>query len=198
MAEPLSNSSVSTLPRAWGQGDTDARDALLPLVYRELREQATRYLRQERRDYTLQPTALVHEAYLRLIAQEHVSWQNRAHFLALAAKMMRRILVDHARKHQAAKRPSRALKVEWNDQIGASVRPRDSELLLLDQALRELEANDPRQGEVVELRYFGGLSEQEVAEVLHISRATITREWRSARAWLFRRITRDPREVRGD
>ena len=136
MTEPLSNSSVSTLLRAWGQGDMRARDALLPLVYRQLREQAARYLRQERRDHTLQPTALVHEAYLRLIAQEHVSWQNRAHFLGLAAKMMRRILVDHARKHQAAKRPSGALKVEWDDRIGAAVQPRDCELLLLDQALQ--------------------------------------------------------------
>jgi RNA polymerase sigma factor (TIGR02999 family) len=198
MAEPLSNSSVSTLLRAWGQGDTRARDALLPLVYRQLREQAARYLRQERRDHTLQPTALVNEAYLRLIAQEHVSWQNRAHFLGLAAKMMRRILVDHARKHQAAKRPNGALKVEWDDRFGAAVQPRDCELLLLDQALRELEANDPRQGEVVELRYFGGLAEQEVAEVLHVSRATVTREWNSARAWLFRRMTRGPSEARGD
>jgi RNA polymerase sigma factor (TIGR02999 family) len=189
---------ASTLLRAWGQGDAQARDALLPLVYRELREQAARYLRRERRDHTLQPTALVHEAYLRLIDQQHVSWQNRAHFFGLAAQMMRRILVDHARKHHAAKRPDAALKVAWDDRDGLAVRPQDCELLLLDFALSELTARDARQGQIVELRYFGGLSEQEVADVLGVSRSTVTREWNSARAWLFRRMTRGPTEDRGD
>jgi RNA polymerase sigma factor (TIGR02999 family) len=189
--------NVSALLRAWGRGDAQAGDDLLPLVYRALREQAARYLRRERRDHTLQPTALVHEAYLRLIAQDRVSWQNRAHFFGLAAQMMRRILVDHARRHRAAKRPGAAMKVAWDERAGAT-QPKDCELLLLDQALSELTARDPRQGRVVELRYFGGLSEQEVAAVLSISRATVTREWTSARAWLFRRMKAGTAEVCGD
>jgi RNA polymerase sigma factor (TIGR02999 family) len=181
--------SISTLLQAWGEGDAQARDTLLPLVYRELREQAASYLRRERRDHTLQPTALIHEAYLRLEGQKRVSWQNRAHFFGLAAQMMRRILVDHARRHQAAKRPDAALKVAWDEQHGAALQPRDCELLLLDQALSELTARDPRQGQIVELRYFGGLSEAEVADMLSVSRSTVTREWNSAKAWLFRRMT---------
>ncbi len=185
---------VSDLLRAWGQGDGRARDDLLPLVYAELRAQAVRYMRRERRDHTLQPTALVHEAYVRLIGQARVSWQNRAHFFGLAAEMMRRILVDHARKHQAAKRSGAALRVAWDERIGATP-PLDCELLLLDQALAELTTRDPRQARVVELRYFGGLSEQEVAEVLTVSRATVTRDWNVARAWLFRRMTQGITEV---
>ena len=169
-------SPASDLLHAWGEGDMRARDDLLPLVYSELRAQAARYLRRERRDHTLQPTALVHEAYVRLIGQTRVSWQNRAHFFGLAAEMMRRILVDHARKHQAAKRPGAAVRVAWDDRVGATP-PLDCELLLLDQALAELAARDPRQARIVELRYFGGLSEQEAAEVLTISRATVTRDW---------------------
>jgi RNA polymerase sigma factor (TIGR02999 family) len=191
-------SDASALLRAWGRGDIQARDALLPLVYRELRDQAARYLRRERRDHTLEPTALVHEAYVRLVGQDRVSWQNRAHFFGLAAQMMRRILVDHARKHQAAKRPDAGLKVTWDDRDWVAVQPRDCELLLLDQALSDLAAFDPRQAHTVELRYFGGLSEQEVADVLGVSRATVTREWNSARAWLFRRMTRGPAEERDD
>ncbi len=190
--------SASTLLRAWGQGDTEARDALLPLVYREPRAQAARYLNKERRDHRLQPTALVHEAYLRLVGQQRVSWQNRAHFFGLAAQMMRRILVDHARKHQAAKRPTAALKVAWAERVGASEQSRDCELLLLDQALCELAASYPRQGQIVELRYFGGLSEREVVDVLGVSRTTVSREWKSARAWLFRRMTRGRTEGRCD
>ena len=190
-------SPVSDLLRAWGQGDTQARDDLLPLVYAELRAQAVRYMQRERRDHTLQPTALVHEAYLRLIGQAHVSWQNRAHFFGLAAEMMRRILVDHARKHQAAKRSGAAMRVAWDERAGATP-PLDCELLLLDQALGELAVRDRRQARVVELRYFGGLSEQEAADVLAVSRATVTRDWQVARAWLFRRMTRGITEVHGD
>lgn len=188
---------ISDLLRAWGQGDAQARDDLLPLVYAELRAQAVRYMRRERRDHTLQPTALVHEAYVRLIGQARVSWQNRAHFFGLAAEMMRRILVDHARKHQAAKRLGGAMKVAWDDGAGATP-PLDCELLLLDQALAELSTRDPRQARVVELRYFGGLSEQEVAEVLTVSRATVTRDWNVARAWLFRRMTQGATGVHGE
>ena len=160
----------------------------MPLVYRELKRRAGGYLRHERPDHTLQPTALVHEAFVRLVGQEHVAWQNRAHFFGIAAQMMRRILVDHARAHRAAKRPGAALRVAWDDRVG-STQPRDCELLLLDQALDDLSTRDPRQGRIVELRYFGGMSEQEVAEVLSISRATVTREWHTAKAWLYRRLT---------
>jgi RNA polymerase sigma factor (TIGR02999 family) len=180
--------AVSQLLHAWGRGDLQARDDLVPLVYRELKRMAATYLRRERLDHTLQPTALVHEAYVRLIGQERVDWQNRAHFFGIAAQMMRRILVDHARRHDAAKRPGVTLKVALDDQIGAE-HPRDCELLLLDQALEELTLIDPRQAQIVELRYFGGLSEQDAAAVLSLSRATVTREWQTARAWLYRRMT---------
>jgi RNA polymerase sigma factor (TIGR02999 family) len=179
---------ISQLLRAWGQGDVRARDDLLPLVYRELRRRAAAYLRQERPDHTLQPTALVHEAYLRLIGQDRVRWQNRAHFFGVSAQMMRRILVDHARGHRRAKRPGGAMKVVLDDRVGATL-PRSCDLLALDEALNELTTMDPRLGQLVELRYFGGLSEQEVAEVLAISRSTVTREWQTARTWLYRRMT---------
>ena len=183
--------TVSVLLRAWGQGDLRARDDLASLVYRELRGRAGAHLQRERNDHTLQPTALVHEAYMRLVGQERVAWRNRAHFFAIASQMMRRILVDHARERRAAKRPGAGVKVMLDDRIGAAA-PRECELIDLDQALTELTHIDPRQGQVVELRYFGGLSEQEVAEVLSISRATVTREWQTARAWLYRRITARP------
>lgn len=190
-------SPVSGLLRAWGEGDTQARDDLWPLVYAELRAQAARHLRRERGDHTLQPTALVHEAYVRLVGQVRVSWQNRAHFFGLASEMMRRILVDHARKHHAAKRPGAAVRVAWNEDAGATP-PLDCELLMLDQALAELAVRDARAAKVVELRYFGGLSEQEAATVLAVSRATITRDWNVGRAWLFRRMTQGVSEVSRD
>ncbi len=182
------STGISALLRAWGRGDADARDQVLPLVYAELRRRAAAYLRRERPDHTLQPTALVHEAYMRLVGQSRVQWQNRAHFYGLAAQMMRRILVDHAKAHRAAKRPGRAWRVTLDDQIGA-IDPRGCDLLALDDALTALSAVDPRLGQIVELRYFGGLSEHEVAEVLSVSRSTVTREWQTARTWLFRRIT---------
>jgi RNA polymerase sigma factor (TIGR02999 family) len=180
--------AVSDLLQAWGRGDHHARDALLPLVYRELQRQARRYLRYERPDHTLQPTALVHETYLRLIGQTRIVWENRAQFFGVAAQMMRRILVDHARARCAQKRPRGALTVSFNEQT-AAVSPRDCELLVLEQALAELTRLDARQAQIVELRYFGGLSEQEVAAVMSLSRSTVSREWQSARAWLYRRIT---------
>lgn len=183
--------AVSRLLQAWGRGDLQARDELMPVVYRELRRRAGGYLRRERQDHTLQPTALVHEAYMRLVGQERVAWQNRAHFFAIASQMMRRILVDYAREHEAAKRPGAGVKVMLDDRIGAAL-PRACEFIALDQALVELTHIDPRQGQIVELRYFGGLSEQDVGEVLSISRATVTREWQTARAWLYRRITTGP------
>jgi RNA polymerase sigma-70 factor, ECF subfamily len=180
---------VSDLLRSWGRGNLRARDELLPLVYRELKRRAAAYLRRERRDHTLQPTALVHEAYVRLVGQERVAWQNRAHFFGIAAQMMRRILVDHAREHRAAKRPGAAVRVSLENWDGAEG-PVECEVLLLDQALDELAELDDRQARIVELRYFGGLSEPEVALALSISRSTVTREWQTARAWLYRRMTR--------
>jgi RNA polymerase sigma factor (TIGR02999 family) len=180
---------VSRLLEAWGKGDIAARDRMLPLIYHELRRRAGAYLRRERQDHTLQPTALVHEAFMRLIGQNRVAWQNRGHFFGVAAEMMRRILVDHARNRLASKRPDAAVRVTLNDGIGAA-QPQAIEVLLLDQALTELARVDPRQGEIVQLRYFAGLSEQEVACTLSLSRATVTREWQTARAWLFRRMTK--------
>jgi RNA polymerase sigma factor (TIGR02999 family) len=180
---------VSRLLRAWGRGDLHAREELVPLVYRELRGRAAAYLRRERVGHTLQPTALVHEAYLRLVGQRRVVWQNRAHFFGIAAQMMRRILVDHAREHQAAKRPGAALRVVLDDRIGA-IEPREDELLVIDQVLTELARVDARLVQIVELRYFAGLSEREVAHALSLSRATVTREWQTARAWLYRRLTK--------
>jgi RNA polymerase sigma factor (TIGR02999 family) len=180
---------VTGLLRAWARGDLRARDDLMVIVYAELRRRATLYLRDERLDHTLSPTALVHEAYLRLIEQRRVAWQNRAQFFGVAAQMMRRILVDHARAQQAAKRPNAALKVTLDERLGQA-QPLDCDLLLLDQALNELSALDPQQGRVVELRYFGGLTDHEIAEVLSMSRSTVTREWQTARAWLYRRMTK--------
>ena len=161
-------------------------DGLQP--HQELRRRASAYLRRERPDHTLQPTALVHEAYIRLLAQRRVTWLNRAQFFALAAQLMRRILVDHARERQAAKRPG-GIRVTFEEGVRA-VPPLDCELLMLNDALHDLAHLDPRQAEIVELKYFARLSEVEVAAVLSLSRATVTREWQSARAWLYRRITK--------
>jgi RNA polymerase sigma factor (TIGR02999 family) len=188
MAQTNQSGAVSELLQAWGRGDLQARDDLVPIVYRELRRRAGAYLRRERRDHTLQPTALVHEAFMRLLGQEQIAWQGRAHFFGIAAKLMRRILVDHARERQAAKRQGAAVRVALEDDA-ASILPADCELLSLDHALDELALRDARQGQIVELRYFGGLSEQEVAAALSLSRATVTREWQSARTWLYRRMT---------
>jgi RNA polymerase sigma factor (TIGR02999 family) len=180
--------AITQVLNAIDQGDPHAAEQLLPLIYDELRRLAAQKLASEKPGQTLQATALVHEAYLRLVGQSRVRWQNRAHFFGLAAQMMRRILVDHARAHRAAKRPGGAWRIVLDDRIGA-IDPPDCDLLALDAALRALTALDQRLGHIVELRYFGGLSEQEVAEVLSISRSTVTREWQTARTWLYRRMT---------
>jgi RNA polymerase sigma factor (TIGR02999 family) len=180
--------AVTLLLRAWGHGDTQARDDLFDLVHRDLRIRAAHYLRRERREHTLQPTALVHEAYLRLVEHDRVDWQNRAHFLAIAAKIMRRVLVDHARRRDAVKRPANGLRVPLDDQL-VQADPIDCEVLALHSALEELEGLDPQQALIVELRYFAGMSEDEVAGVIGLSRSSVTREWQMARAWLFRRLT---------
>lgn len=182
-----SQDHVTDLLVAWSNGDEAARDKLMPLVYDELRRLAGRYLRSERSDHTLQTTALVHEAYLRLVDQRDVQWQNRAHFFAISAQLMRRILVDHARSHHAHKRggDSRPLPI---DEAANLFHVRDAELLALDEALIGLEAIAPRQSRIVELRFFGGLTEKETAHVLGISGITVKRDLRIAKAWLRREI----------
>lgn len=169
-------------------GRRDALDALLPLVYEDLHRRAARYLRRERAGHTLQPTALVHEAYLRLVDQRQVEWQDRGHFFAVAAQAMRRILVDHARTHQRDKRGGGVQK-ETLDENSAISYERSIELLAVDEALTRLETLDPQQSRLVELRYFAGLTIEETAHVLGVSMATVKREWSVARAWLFAAIS---------
>jgi RNA polymerase sigma factor (TIGR02999 family) len=177
-------SEVTRLLKAWGDGNSQALDQLMTIIYDELRAVAARFLRRERQDHTLQPTALVNEAYLRLIDQKQVQWQNRAHFLGVAAQMMRRILVDHAKSHHRAKRGGGARKVSLDDAMAFS-EERAGELVELDEALTALAAFDERKSRVVELRYFGGLSVEEAAEVLKVSEITVARDWKLAKAWLY-------------
>jgi RNA polymerase sigma factor (TIGR02999 family) len=176
----------------WSNGDRSALEALMPLVYDELHRLASRYLSRERPGHTLQSTALVHEAYLRLIDQREVRWQNRSHFFGVAAQMIRRILVDHARSHQAAKRGAGAVKLSLDEAVAAAGQGRDVDLVALDDALNRLAQFDLQQGRIVELRFFAGLSIEETAEVLHISPATVKRDWVMAKAWLFREMTGNP------
>lgn len=176
---------VSVLLVNWGQGDPNARDELIPLVYAELRRIARRYLWQERPDHTLQSGALVHEAYLRLVHEKPPQWQNRAHFFGVAAQLMRHILVDHARRRLAAKRGAGAPRLWLEPDIALPQKP-EVDLLALDDALNRLAALDPRQSRLIELRFFGGLSIEEAAGVLGISPATMKREWATARTWLQR------------
>ncbi|MEP6923118.1 MAG: sigma-70 family RNA polymerase sigma factor [Pyrinomonadaceae bacterium] len=179
-------SDATTLLAEYAKGNREVLDQLLPLVYSELRRLAHSYLTRERSNSTLQTTALVHEAYLKLIDQHSVSFHNRAQFFALSAQAMRRILLDSARRHQADKRGS-GLKISLDD-IPEISGDADANLLELDLALQELEQFDARQSQIVELRYFGGLTIEEVAEVLRISPATVKREWTMARAWLYQKI----------
>ena len=168
-------------------GDRAVLDELLPLIYGELRRVAAGYLRRESPGHTLQPTALVHEAYLRLVDQTQVRWQNRAHFLGVAAQMMRRILVDHARSRQAEKRGGEFRKLSLDENIDVSDE-RAAELVNLDDALKKLAEIDPAKSRVVELRFFGGLSVEETAEVLGVSAPTVKRHWRLAKAWLYGQV----------
>lgn len=184
---PAQPENVTQLLVAYSKGDREALDRLLPLVYSELRQLADRYLRRERSDHTLQATALVHEAYLRLVDQ-NVPWQNRAHFFGVAAQMMRRILIDHARNHQAAKRGSGGIKLSLDDLIDLSDE-RAADLITLDEALTELASFDPQKSQIVELRYFGGLSIEETAKVLGIGTATVIRQWKTAKAWLYHQVS---------
>ena len=187
MEDHLTGSNVTGLLHAWGGGDLAARDTLMAVVHQELRTRAAARLRRERPGHVLQPTALVHEAYLRLIDQRHADWQNRAHFFALASEMMRRILVDHARRRNVAKRSGGWARVTLEDDV-VQDGPPDADVLDLDAALSELASFDPRRSQVAELRFFGGLSHDEVAHSLGISRATVERDWQVARAWLYRRL----------
>lgn len=181
---------VTKLLQAMEAGDPTAADRLIPLLYDELRVLAGRLMRAERPDHTLQPTALVHEAYLRLVDQRQVQWQGRAHFLGLAARMMRRVLVDHARARATAKRGGEQVRVTLDDETLASDE-RGLELLALDEALERLAEEDPRAGRVVELRFFGGLTVEETAGVLETSPVTVKRDWQYARAWLSRALSED-------
>jgi RNA polymerase sigma factor (TIGR02999 family) len=178
----------------WSKGDRAALDQLIPIVESELRRLARHFISKEGPGHTLQTSALINEAYLRLVDQKNVRWQNRAHFFAVSAKIMRHILIDHARSHRYAKRGAGARKVEL-DEAALLPERRAAELVALDDALRELAAVDPRKSEVVELRFFGGLSVEEAAEVMGISPSTVEREWRGARAWLHDAISnKEPAE----
>ena len=180
---------VTRLLIAWGQGDQAALDELLPLIYQELHRMARRHLGRERGGHTLQTTALVHEAYLRLIDQQEVGWQNRAHFFAIAAQMMRRILVDHARARHYQKRGGGAQRVSFDEALVVS-NERAAEVVALDEALTSLAEFDPRKSQMVELRFFGGLSIEETAEVLGVSPGTVMRDWTLAKTWLQRAINK--------
>ena len=186
LSEPSTN--VTQMLLDWRSGDEKALKQLMPLVYDELRRLASRYMKSERRGHTLQATALVNEAYIRLVDMK-VSWQDRAHFFAVAARLMRRLLVDHARAHHRAKREGDAAKVSFDDAIEVLCNP-TSDVIAVDEALTRLAEFDPRKSEILELRYFGGLNNDEVAEALGVSRATVQRDLRLAKAWLNRELKR--------
>jgi RNA polymerase sigma-70 factor (ECF subfamily) len=179
---------VTRLLVDWGNGDQCALDELIPLVYDELRRLAGRYMRRESQGHTLQTSALVNEAYLRLVDQKSVQWQNRAHFFGVAAQLMRRILVDHARSRSRAKRGGGAQMVSLAGQ--ALISKEVTEVIALDDALKNLAEMDPRKSQIVEMKFFGGLTTEEVAEVLKVTSRTVEREWRKAKAWLNRAISK--------
>jgi RNA polymerase sigma-70 factor (ECF subfamily) len=181
---------VTRLLQDWSGGDAGAAERLVPLVYDELRRLARSYLRRERPDHTLQPTALVNEAYLKLCDQTRVSWQNRSHFYGVAAQVMRRILVDHARSHASEKRGGLQQRLSL-EEVNVPAEERAAELLALDEALDKLAEAFPRKVRVVELRYFVGMSVEETAEVLGVSDKTVMREWESAKLWLFSELDRE-------
>lgn len=185
---PVHPAEVTELLRRWSGGDVAARESLVPLVYDELRRLARYYLASQRSDHTLQSTAIVHEAYLRLAGRDNVHWENRSHFFAVAAQLMRRILVDHARKRNAAKRGGAQLTLLVDEAVEPSSQ-RELDLVALDDALKALAELDERQSRIVELRFFGGLSIEDTSRLLEISPATVKREWSTARAWLYEEIS---------
>ena len=184
----MDNHEVTNLLIQLTRGDRGAEDRLMPLVYAELRRMAASRLRRERADHTLQATALVNETYLRLIEIDTIDWQSRSHFFALAAKLMRRILVDHARARRARKRGGSRESINLDDVLVFTT-PRSEQMIALDDALNRLGTYDPRQGQIVELRFFGGLSEEEIAAHLGISVRTVKRDWRMAKAWLYKELS---------
>jgi RNA polymerase sigma factor (TIGR02999 family) len=179
---------ITQLLAEWSEGNQSALDELYPLVYEELHRLARRYMSRERKGHTLQTTALINEAYVRLVDQKNVHWANRSHFFAISAQIMRRILIDHARRHAYAKRGGGAQQVSL-EEVATVARDLGSELVRLDEALKSLAEMDPRRCQVVELRYFGGLNNEEIAGVLKISENTVTRDWNMARAWLYQQLT---------
>jgi RNA polymerase sigma factor (TIGR02999 family) len=183
-----SPASITALLQAWGGGDHAAFEQLIPLVDAELHRLARRYMGGERAGHTLQPTALIHEVYLRLIEGGSISWKDRAHFFGLSARLMRRALVDHARRHRTSKRGGEAVTIAF-DETAVAAPARTADLVAIDDALNALAATDERKSQIVELRFFGGLSVEETAEVLKISPRTVKREWSLARAWLFCQVT---------
>ncbi|MCI0389559.1 MAG: sigma-70 family RNA polymerase sigma factor [Acidobacteria bacterium] len=184
-----SSQQVSHLLKRWSDGDSEALDQLIPLVYAELRRMARRYMGQQPAGHTLQTTALIHEAYLRLVGQEEKRWENRAHFFGVAAQAMRHILMDYARTQNRAKRGGGAQQVSL-DEVLTICAERSAELVALDDALTELAKLDERQSKVVELRFFGGLTEEEIAEVLKVSPRTVSGDWSLARSWLLRELSK--------
>lgn len=185
---PRQEHQITELLAEWSGGNQAALDELYPLVYDELHKLARRYMSRERKGHTLQTTALINEAYVRLVDQRNVQWANRSHFFAISAQIMRRILIDHARRHQYAKRGGGAQQVSLDE--SAIIALDDlSEILRLDEALKSLAELDPRRSRVVELRYFGGLNNEEIAGVLNISENTVIRDWNMARAWLYSQLT---------
>jgi len=188
VTQPPRQHEITELLAEWRDGNQSALDELYPLVYNELHRLARRYMSRERRGHTLQTTALINEAYVRLVDQKNVQWANRSHFFAISAQIMRRILIDHARRHAYAKRGGGAQQVSLEE--AATITPdQGRELVRLDEALKSLAEMDPRRSQVVELRYFGGLNNEEIASVLHISENTVTRDWNMARAWLYQQLT---------
>ncbi|HSE43614.1 MAG TPA: sigma-70 family RNA polymerase sigma factor [Acidobacteriota bacterium] len=183
----LAPKEISQLLSAWSNGDQEALDKLTPLVYEELHRIAGRYMRRENPGHTLQTSALVNEAYIKLIDQKNVQWQNRAHFFGIAAQLMRRILVDHARKRARVRRGAGATKLSLNE-TAIVAQSRDTEFILIDNALKNLARIDPSKSRIVEMRFFAGLTTEEIAEVEKVSPSTIEREWRKAKAWLYREI----------
>ena len=181
------NEEITLLLARFRRGDGEAAAQLLPVVYDSLRQLARRKLRSERSDHTLQPTALVHEVFLELFGNETIDWQDRLHFFVVASNQMRRLLVDYARARQAAKREGDRQRIDL-DEVAVSTPPLDLDVLALDEALTQLAADHPRAAQVVELRYFGGMTEKEASDALEISVSTLKREWEFARAWLFKRL----------
>jgi RNA polymerase sigma factor (TIGR02999 family) len=185
----VTSGDITELLNAWSAGDSSAIDKLAPLVYAQLHKVAHRQLRRERQEHTLNSTALVHEAYLKLVGQKDTSWQDRAHFFAIGGRIMRRILVDYARASHREKRGGGAVMLALDEHLDAAGE-KSLQLIALDDALNDLERLDPQQSRVVELRFFAGLSIDETAEALHVSKATVNRDWVTARAWLLREIRR--------